>query len=64
LKISDTDYQPDVFEYDDEQDYGEEGEKVILDENHDQRDIRKTIGRRKMGTAMIRNFEDDEDQMI
>jgi hypothetical protein len=37
-----------VFEYDDECDYGEEGEKLILDQNHNQRDIIKTIGRRKM----------------
>jgi hypothetical protein len=44
-----TDYQPDVFEYDDEADYGHEGEKLILDENHNQRDIIKTIGRKKIG---------------
>ena len=48
LKTGVNDYQPDVFEYDDECDYGEEGEKLILDQNHNQRDIIKTIGRRKM----------------
>ncbi len=58
------DYRPDYFEYDDEDEYGEINEKVILDHNHVQRDVVKTIGRKKVGAQMIQNFEFDEDALI
>lgn len=44
--VPDADYQPDVFEYDDEDDYGVQGEKVYLDQNNEMRQAVKTLGTR------------------
>jgi hypothetical protein len=60
-----------VFEYDDEDEYGQQNEKVIIDAGTNQaRDLVKTIGRRKMNPNVHRQWaqepaaENDEEQMI
>ena len=61
----DQDYNPDVFEYDDEQAYGEQGEKVILDENFNEKGTVKTLGiMSKVPRSVLVDMQDDEDALI
>ena len=46
MSMGNPNYNPDVFEYDDELDEGEMGERVILDEHGNEIDVIKTIGTR------------------
>ena len=58
------DYRPDVFEYDEELEDGQQDEKVILDpDTNEPHQVVRTIGRRKMDFQ--KNLVDfDEDQLI
>lgn len=62
-----TGYAPDVFEYDDEEDYGVQGERVLLDQDHQEKGTVRTIGTKAMNaipTTVLAGLQDDEDALI